>query len=133
MAGEGVVLRVCTASRGQRRDEDGLQRDEDLAEGRLLHQTFELLEVDAHAEGGAVAVHLNPSTPRSHYHNIDLNLPQFTEYVVCVCLYRLVAELQQLVRQLVGVTDEFLQRIFEADGFFQDLIAAVHPHRVGRL
>lgn len=48
-----------------------------------------------------------------------------------VCLYRLVAELQQLVRQLVGVTDEFLQRTFEADGFFQDLITAVHPHRVG--
>lgn len=56
--GKGIVLGVCPTSRGQRRDEDGLQRDEDLAEGGLLHQTFELLEVDAHAEGGAVAVYL---------------------------------------------------------------------------
>lgn len=79
MAGEGVVLRVCPASGGQSGDEDRLQRDEDLAEGRLLHQTFELLEVDAHAEGGAVAVHLNMSTPRFHC-NINLNLDQFKEY-----------------------------------------------------
>ena len=52
---------------------------------------------------------------------------------VCVCVYRLVAELQQLVRQPVGVSNEFLQRIFETDGFLEDLIAAIHAHRVGRL
>lgn len=58
VSGEGVMLCVCPTSRGQCRDEDRLQRDEDLAEGRLFHQPFQLLKVDAHAEGGAVTVHL---------------------------------------------------------------------------
>lgn len=58
MSGEGVVLRVRPAGRWQCGDEDRLQRDQDLAEGRLLHQTFQLLEVNAHAEGGAVTIHL---------------------------------------------------------------------------
>lgn len=52
---------------------------------------------------------------------------------MCVSVYRLVAELQQLVSQPVGVPDEFLQRLFETDGFLEDLITAVHPHGVGRL
>ena len=58
MSGEGVVLRVGSSRGGQRGDEHRLQGDQDLAEGRLLHQTLQLLEVDAHAEGGAVTVHL---------------------------------------------------------------------------
>ena len=58
VSGKSVVLCVCPASRGQRRNEDRLQGDQDLAEGRLLHHTFELLEVNAHAEGGAVTIHL---------------------------------------------------------------------------
>lgn len=52
------MLCVRPAGGGQRGDEDRLQRDQDLAEGGLLHQTFQLLEVDAHAEGGAVTIHL---------------------------------------------------------------------------
>lgn len=48
-------------------------------------------------------------------------------------LYRLVAQLQQLVSQPVGIPDEFLQRLFETDGFLKNLIAAVHPHGVRRL
>lgn len=55
---EGVVLGVCPSSTGQRGDEDRLQRDQDLAERRLLHQTFELLEVNHHTEDGDVTVHL---------------------------------------------------------------------------
>lgn len=46
-------------------------------------------------------------------------------------MYRLVAELQQLVSQPVGISDEFLQRLFEAYGFLKDLITAVHTHGVG--
>lgn len=49
------------------------------------------------------------------------------------CVYRLVAELQQLVSEPVCVSDEFLQRLFKADSFLKDLIAAVHTHRVRRL
>lgn len=52
---------------------------------------------------------------------------------MCVSLYRLVAELQQLVSQSVGISDEFLQRLFETDGFLKDLITAIHAHGVGRL
>ncbi len=52
---------------------------------------------------------------------------------VCVCVYRLVAELQQLVCQPVGVSDEFLQRLFETDGFLKDLITAIHSRGVRRL
>lgn len=37
---ERVVLRVGPAGRGKCRDEDRLQRDQDLAEGRLLHQSL---------------------------------------------------------------------------------------------
>lgn len=49
---------------------------------------------------------------------------------VCLCVYRLVAELQQLVSQSVCISDEFLQSLFEADGFFKDLITAIHTHWV---
>ena len=64
MSGEGVMLRVGPASRGQCGDEHGLQRDQDLAEGGLLHQPLQLLEVHSHAEAGAVAVHLPKTTAR---------------------------------------------------------------------
>ena len=47
--------------------------------------------------------------------------------------YRLVAELQQLVRQPVDVADELSQRLFEVDGCLQDLVTAVHPRGVGGL
>lgn len=50
-----------------------------------------------------------------------------------VSVYRLVAELQQLVSQSVGVSDEFLQGLFETDGFLKDLITAIHTHGVRRL
>lgn len=84
MPGKGVVLGVCPASRGQRGDEDGLQRDEDLAEAGLLHQTLELLEVDADAEGGAVAVNLNASMPRSHH---NMNPPLIMGFFWGLCFY----------------------------------------------
>lgn len=58
MSGEGVMLCVCSACGGQCWDEDRLQRDQDLTEGRLLHQTLQLLEVNAHTEGRAVTIHL---------------------------------------------------------------------------
>lgn len=70
VSGEGVMLCVRPASRGQRRDEDGLERDEDLAEGGLLHQPLQLLEVNAHAEGGAVTVHLNERHDQTHLYFI---------------------------------------------------------------
>lgn len=50
-----------------------------------------------------------------------------------VFLYRLIAELQQPVSQPGGIPNEFLQRLFETDGFLKNLIAAVHPHGVRRL
>lgn len=52
---------------------------------------------------------------------------------VCVCVYRLVAELQQLVGQPVGISNEFLQRLFKTNCFLKDLITTVHTHRIGRL
>ena len=55
---KGIMLCVRPAGGGQRRDEDRLQRDQDLAEGGLLHHTFQQLEVDTHAESGAVTIHL---------------------------------------------------------------------------
>lgn len=48
-------------------------------------------------------------------------------------MYRLVAELQQLVSEPVRISNEFLQRLFKTDSFFKDLITAVHTHGVGRL
>lgn len=37
-----------------------------MAEGGLFHQTFQLLEVNAHPEAGAVPVHLNKHTLTVH-------------------------------------------------------------------
>lgn len=67
MSREGVVGGVGPAGVGQRGDEHGLQRDEDLAEGGLLHQTLQMLEVDTHAQFAGVVVYLgeNKSNKKS--------------------------------------------------------------------
>lgn len=129
---ERVVLRVRPAGIGKRRDEDRLQRDQDLAEGRLLHQSLQLLEVNAHAEGGAVTVHLSDTHSSICVHPFSCNGSYNTTEPV-LSAYWLVAELQQFVRQPSGVSDEFLQRLFETDGFLENLITAIHPHWIRRL
>ena len=60
------MLGAGPAGGGQGGDEERLQGDEDLAEGGLLHQPLQLLEVDTHAQGGVVAVHLE----RAHTHSL---------------------------------------------------------------
>lgn len=59
MPREGVVGGVGAACGGQRGDEDRLKRDEDLAEGGILHQQLETLEMHTHAEVGTVPIHLH--------------------------------------------------------------------------
>lgn len=49
------------------------------------------------------------------------------------CAYRFIGKLQQFVRESISVSHKFFQGLFKADSFFEDLIAAIHTHWVGRL
>lgn len=67
------------------------------------------------------------------HHYFKVHSVVFTVYCAGVCVYRLVAELQQLVRQFVGISNKFPQRLLKTDSFLKYLITAVHTHGVGRL
>lgn len=68
MSGEGVVAGVGAAGGGKRGDEDGLQRDEDLTETRLLHQALQHLKVHTYTESGAVPIHLTLTQRQKQTH-----------------------------------------------------------------